>query len=384
MAEDKDESQEKSQAPSSRKLEKAAEEGRVVQSKEMYVFTILFAGVFLMYSLPLVVNDFLMSLKSFLQFGPELRNGHSALKSIETAIKMVVKITIIFGLPLCVVCILTQYAIGGGIRFSFKPMEPKLSKINPISGLKKIFSIKGLIELFKALIKVFFLGGITIFVFNEYLPEITHLSHPNLFSALKKLLSFFPILLAALLVGLAVIGAIDFAWQKYDFIKQLRMSHQDIKDEYKETDGQPEVKQKIRKLQMQAANKNNRENASIKDMDKATAIITNPTHFAVALKYEVGESDAPKIIAKGRGKIAERIIDEAKKRNIGKLESPDLARALYYTTEIGEEVMSKLYNAVAIALAYIYKINSGESIEKPLINIPEELIFDEFGNQNDK
>ena len=131
------------------------------------------------------------------------------------------------------------------------------------------------------------------------------------------------------------------------------MSHQDIKDEYKETDGQPEVKQKIRKLQMQAANKNNRENASIENMDKATAIITNPTHFAVALKYEVGESDAPKIIAKGRGKIAERIIDEAKKRNIGKLESPDLARALYYTTEIGEEVMSKLYNAVAIALAYI-------------------------------
>ena len=139
MAEDKDESQEKSQAPSSRKLEKAAEEGRVVQSKEMYVFTILFAGVFLMYSLPLVINDFLMGLKSFLQFGPELKNEHSPLKSIETAIKMIVKITIIFGLPLCIVCILTQYAVGGGIRFSFKPMEPKLSKINPISGLKKNF-----------------------------------------------------------------------------------------------------------------------------------------------------------------------------------------------------------------------------------------------------
>ena len=140
------------------------------------------------------------------------------------------------------------------------------------------------------------------------------------------------------------------------------MSHQDLKDEYKETDGHPEVKQKIRKLQIQAASKAAKENASVDNLSEATAIITNPTHFAVALKYEVGESDAPKIIAKGRGKSAERIIYEEKKRNIGKLESPDLARALYYTTEIGEEVMSKLYNAVAIALSYIYKINSGESI----------------------
>ena len=263
-------------------------------------------------------------------------------------------------------------------------MEPKWSKLNIFSGLKRIFSVKGLVELIKALLKVFFLGGITIFIFQKYLPEITHLSQPNLFSALNRLMSFFPILLAALLIGLAIIGIIDFAWQKYDFIKQLKMSHQDIKDEYKETDGQPEVKNKIRKLQMQAANKVSKENASVDNMDQATAIITNPTHFAVALKYEVGESNAPTIIAKGRGKVAEKIISEAKRLRIGNLQSPLLARALYYTGEIGDEVMSKLYNAVAIALAYIYKINNGESIEKPEIDVPDELIFDEYGNQNDK
>ena len=383
MAEDKDESQEKTQDPTSRKLEKAAEEGKVVSSKEMFVFTILLAGVFLMYSTPLLLNDFLASIKSFLQFGVELREGHSPLDSIKKAISIVVKITIIFGLPLCIVSIITQYAVGG-IHFSFKTMEPKWSKLNIFSGLKRIFSVKGLVELIKALLKVFFLGGITIFIFQKYLPEITHLSQPNLFSALNRLMSFFPILLAALLIGLAIIGIIDFAWQKYDFIKQLKMSHQDIKDEYKETDGQPEVKHKIRKLQMQAANKVSKENASVDNMDQATAIITNPTHFAVALKYEVGESNAPKIIAKGRGKVAEKIISEAKKLRIGNLQSPLLARALYYTGEIGDEVMSKLYNAVAIALAYIYKINNGESIEKPEIDVPDELIFDEYGNQNDK
>ena len=183
-------------------------------------------------------------------------------------------------------------------------------------------------------------------------------------------------------MALAFIGAIDFAWQKYDYIKSLRMSHQDIKDEYKETDGQPEVKQKIRKLQMSAATKSRKENASIDNLDEATAIITNPTHFAVALKYEVGDSKAPVIIAKGRGKNAEKIIDKAKKLNIGKMESPILARALYYTSEIGEEILSQLYNAVAIALAYIYKVNNGEEVEEPEIVVPEDLIFDEFGKQN--
>ena len=237
-------------------------------------------------------------------------------------------------------------------------------------------------ELVKSILKVVLLGVISFFIIKFYLPELTNISDANLFSAVSRLVSLFPILVIALLVALAFIGAIDFAWQKYDYIKSLRMSHQDIKDEYKETDGQPEVKQKIRKLQMSAATKSRKENASIDNLDEATAIITNPTHFAVALKYEVGDSKAPVIIAKGRGKNAEKIIDKAKKLNIGKMESPILARALYYTSEIGEEIFSQLYNAVAIALAYIYKVNNGEEVEEPEIVVPEDLIFDEFGKQN--
>ncbi len=384
MAEDKDESQEKTQEPSSRKLEKARQEGKVVSSKETYVFTILVAGVFLMYSTPFLLNDFLMSLKSFFQFGPELKNGHSPLASIGECITIFVKVTIIFGVPLCIVAVLTQFFVGGGVNFALKAMEPKFQKMDPIKGIKKIFSIKGLVELVKAILKVSFLGGITYLVMAKYLPEITELTTANLFSALSRLMSFFPILLAALLVGLSIIAMLDWMWQKYSYIKELKMSHQDIKDEYKETDGKPEVKQKIRQLQMQAASRVAKETASIDNMSEATALITNPTHFAVALKYEVGESSAPKIIAKGKGKIAEKIISEAKRLNIGNLQSPLLARALYYTGEIGEEVMSKLYNAVAIALAYIYKLDKGENIEKPKIDIPDELIFDEYGNKNDK
>lgn len=385
MAENKDESQEKTQEPSSRKLEKAKEQGNVLNSKETFVFTVMCAGVVLMYGTPFLVNDFLFSLRTFFMFGPEVKYGHSALSSIGKAIKIFITVTIVFGVPLMVVTILTQLAVGG-LNWSFQALEVKLSKMSPIKGLKKMFGVKSLIELSKGLLKVFVLGTIAFFLIKDFMPDITHLTTSNLASAVARLVSFFPILLFGLLIGLAIIAIIDYSYAKYSYIKELKMSHQDIKDEYKETDGQPEVKVKIRKLQIEASRKAGEENASAdpENLSNATAIITNPTHFAIALKYEVGESSAPKIIAKGRGRTAEKIILEAKKLNIGNLQSPLLARALYYTGEIGGEVMSQLYNAVAIALAYIYKINEGETIEKPEIEVPEELIFDEFGNKNDK
>ena len=381
MAEDKDESQEKTQDPSSRRLEKAREEGRVVKSTEVFVFVLLAAGILLMQITPFFIEDFLKLCKGFFIFGLEVKHGHSALDSISTAIDMVVKTVIVFGIPLAIVCIITQFIIGG-INFSLKSIYWKMEKMNPISGIKKIFSLNGLVNLVKALLKVFLLGAISFFIIKKNVPDLTYLTTTNLASAFGKTVSFFPELVLALLLGLALIAILDLAWQKYDYIKQLRMSHQDIKDEYKETDGQPEVKQKIRKLQMQAASKAAKENASLDNLSEATAIITNPTHFAVALKYEVGESKAPIVIAKGRGKVAEQIISKSSELGISKMQSPVLARAIYYTCEIGEEIISKLYSAVAIALAYIYKVNNGENMDEPEIEIPNDLVFDEFGNKN--
>ena len=289
---------------------------------------------------------------------------------------------LIFSIPLLIVSIITQFIVGG-INFSLKSIYWKFEKINPIKGLKKIFSVKGLVELVKAILKVSLLGLISYFVIKKYLPDLINLTSANIFSAVNRLSSFFPELIISLLLALAFIAFIDLVYQKYDFIKQLKMSHQDLKDEHKETDGQPEVKQKIRKLQAQAAMKGRKETSSIDNLEEATAIITNPTHFAVALKYEVGDSVAPIVISKGKGKNAEKIIEKAKKLDIGTMQSPKLARALYFTCEIGDEIMSKLYNAVAIALAYIYKINNGEEIEKPEIEIPDDMIFDEYGRKDD-
>ena len=383
MAEDKDDSQEKTQDPTARRLEKAKEDGKVLSSKEVFVFTSMFMGVLLLYFSPLLLDDFLKVCKSFFSFGPELLSGKSPLESITRVFNFFLKVFLIFSIPLLLISIITQFVVGG-INFSIKSIYWKFEKINPIKGLKKIFSVKGLVELLKAILKVSLLGLISYFVINKYLPDLTNLTSANIFSAVNRLSSFFPELVMSLLLALAFIAFIDLVYQKYDFIKQLKMSHQDLKDEYKETDGQPEVKQKIRKLQAQAAMKGRKETSSIDKLEEATAVITNPTHFAIALKYEVGDSTAPIIISKGKGKNAEKIIEKAKKLKIGTMQSPQLARALYFTCEIGDEIMSKLYNAVAIALAYIYKINNGEEIEKPEIEIPDDMIYDEYGRKNDK
>ena len=383
MAEDKDNSQEKTQDPTQRRLDKAREEGKVLSSKEIFVFTSLFAGILLFYMTKFFIEDFLEIFKSLFVFGKELNSGKKLIFSFSEVIKLILKVFLVFAIPLLIVSIVTQFLVGG-INFSLQAIYWKFEKINPIKGFKRIFSMKGLVELIKALLKVILLGSISYYVIFHYLPDLVNITSANLFSAANRISSFYPIIAIALLVVLAFIGIIDLIWQRYDFMKSLRMSHQDIKDEYKETDGQPEVKQKIRKLQAEAANKSRKENTAIDNLGEATAIITNPTHFAVALKYEVGEASAPVVICKGKGKIAEKIIEKGKKLNIGTMQSPKLARAIYFTSEIGDEIMNQLYSAVAMALAYIFKVDKGEDVEKPEIELPSELVFDEFGRNDVK
>ena len=189
MAEDKDESQEKTQDPSSRRLEKAREEGKVVKSTEVFVFVLLAAGILLMQVTPFFIEDFLKLCKGFFIFGLEVKHGHSALGSISTAIDMVVKTVIVFGIPLAIVCIITQFIIGG-INFSLKSIYWKMEKMNPISGLKRIFSLNGLVNLVKALLKVFLLGTISFFIIKKNVPDLTYLTTTNLASAFGKTVSF--------------------------------------------------------------------------------------------------------------------------------------------------------------------------------------------------
>ncbi len=378
MAEENQDGQEKTEEPSQRKIDKHKEDGKVLSSKEMFVFTGIAGALLLMYAFSFAFKPLLFEWGNLFVFtGSDKLDDLPTTKSLD-ALFFIIKISLYVGVPMLVVVLATQFAVGG-INFAPKALSFKSNRINPLSGLKRMFSLKSLVELGKALLKVGLLFASAIGVIYYLLPQILRITDGSLKSGLELTQSSFPLLIGALLIGLLIIAAIDYFYQRYEHIKSLRMTKQEVKDEYKQTEGSPEVRAKIRRLQMESATKSAKQQEALENMGEATAIITNPTHFAVALKYEVGQLGAPKIIAMGKGLIAKRIIDIGTEKNITSFRSPILARALFFTGEIGEEISEKLYNAVAVALAYVYKLDRGEDIETPDIDVPEDLRFNENG-----
>ena len=378
MAEESQDGQEKTEEPTSRKLEKAAEEGQVLSSKEMFVFT----GIIMMFGFVYLIPYFSQMLLSywamFFDWSDIVNDKKSILDILYYALRFIVTIIFFISIPIFLVVVLTQIAVGG-INFAPKALQFKGKKINPIEGLKRMFSQKALAELVKAILKVLLLFGLTAVVVYERLDDMIQLTERELSQAVIVMGQSFPQLLFVLLVGLAIIAAIDYFWQRHIFIQGLRMTKQEIKDEFKQTEGSPEVKAKIRRKQMEASANAAKQASALNDVKDATAVITNPTHFAVALKYEVGSKGAPTILALGKGAMAKAIMERAEQANVTLFRSPLLARALFFTGEIGQEISDKLYTAVAVALAYIYKIDRGEFASEPEIIVPEDMQFNEYG-----
>ena len=236
MAEEDSDSQDKTEEPSARKLEKAAEDGQVLSSKEMFVFTTLIMGLMILTSIPFFLRDILSMWKLFFLFDLNFLENASPMIGIGKMIKQVIIITLLVGVPLVLTILITQMAVGG-INFAPKGFHFKSNRINLFSGLKRIFSSKGLVELIKSLFKVGLLGGITYSVIYFNIIDVISLSERNLFDALASLLSHFPKLAISLLIVLGFIALIDFMWQKYQHIEKLKMTHKEVKDENKDTDG---------------------------------------------------------------------------------------------------------------------------------------------------
>jgi len=378
MAEESQDGQEKTEEPSQRKLQKAAEDGKVLSSKEAFVFTTMFAGFMLMFITPMFISPVLNGWAEMFHFQRPDDLATLIAERFAYVIRIIVISGLVIGIPMMLVVLATQTAVGG-INFAPKALNFKGNRINPLSGLKRIFSAKGLMELVKAVLKVTLLMGIAAVIIYSRLPALIQLPSRDLESAFMRGLIEFPFLLGALLIILAIIFAIDYFWQRHVHIQSLRMTKQEQKDEYKQTEGSPEVKAKIRRMQMETASNAGKQQKALDDVPNATAVITNPTHFAVALKYEVGTADAPIILAMGRGHMAAQIIERAKGANVTVFRSPLLARALYFTGDIGAHITEQLYQAVAIVLAYLYRLDKGEMVEEPEIVVPDELQFTENG-----
>ncbi|WP_164215473.1 flagellar biosynthesis protein FlhB [Virgibacillus sp. YIM 98842] len=240
-----------------------------------------------------------------------------------------------------------------GFLFTTEPLKFDLKKIDPIKGAKRIFSIRALVELLKSLFKIVFIGAITFMVIWIYKDEMMMLSFKTAESAMAFFGRVTAIMGIAATIALLFLSVFDYAYQRYDFEKNMRMSKQDIKDEYKNIEGDPLIKSKLKEKQRQMA-----ASRMMSEVPNADVVITNPTHFAVAIKYDEEKAAAPYIVAKGIDEIALKIKEAAKANNVATVENRPLARSLYSAIEIGDVIPEDFFQAVAEILAYVYKLEN--------------------------
>ena len=380
MAEN-EQTQEKNQEPTQRRLEKAREDGNVLSSKEMFVF-----GSSAISLLTLAILGFFSDILTeywavfFIFSHPEeLLNSHA--NNAFHAFKIILVGAAIFGIPAFIGICTIQLIVGRGISMSSKALSFKWDKLDPIKGLGRIFSVKGLVELVKSIFKVVFLTSLVVGFMWYSLPNIIYLSAGMLNHSLEILYKLLLMFILVIVLVLFAIGVGDYIWSRHTWLEKLRMSRQDLKEESKESEGSPEVKARIRRLQIEASSRAAQQSLAIEDVKNASVVITNPTHFAVAIKYDPIENEAPLILAMGKDLMAKRVIEQAELNSIALVRSPLLARALYYTGGIGQNISEQLYSAVASILAYVYQIDKGVNVEFNEPEIPADFVFDEFGKR---
>lgn len=355
MAEDSD--LEKTESASPRRLEKAREEGQAARSKELGTFMLLAGGVAAIWlSGPLLYRGLSGLLRNGLGFDQRIiaDPGVMVAQAVNGAFETLLMMLPIFG-ALVVVALLSGVMLGGLI-LSTKPMEFKLSKMDPLAGLKRMFSTQTVVELVKAFAKAFLVGGVAVWVIWNNHDDMLGLMHAAPRAALTKALGLVAMCAALIVASLSVIVLIDVPWQIWSHLKKLRMSKEDVRQEHKESEGDPHTKSRIRQQQRAMARRR-----MMSEVPKADVVVTNPTHYAVALRYAEGQDVAPSVIAKGTGLIAENIRKIAAEHRIPTLEAPPLARALHEHVELGQEIPAALYTAVAEVLAWVFQLRSWRS-----------------------
>nr|WP_318381297.1 flagellar biosynthesis protein FlhB [uncultured Enterobacter sp.] len=372
-----DDSDDKTEAPTPHRLDKAREEGQIPRSKELTSVLILIVGVSIVW---LGGESLARRLAGLLSSG--LRFDHGIINDpnlILSQVILLIKQAMIALLPLItgvVIVALVSPVMLGGLVFSTKSLAFKFSKLNPLTGIGRLFSAQVGAELLKAVLKSLLMGGVAgLYLWHKW-PDIMRLVSESPMTAMGSALNIAG--MCVLLVVLSIIPMVGFDvfWQIHSHIKKLRMSRQDIRDEYKQSEGDPHVKGRIRQMQRAAARRR-----MMADVPKADVIVTNPTHYSVALQYDENKMSAPKVIAKGAGLVALRIREIGNENRIPMLEAPPLARALYRHAEIGQQIPGQLYAAVAEVLAWVWQLKrwrlaGGKAPVKPAnLPVPDALDF---------
>lgn len=364
MAEESD--LEKTEPASPRKLEQAREQGDVPRSRELATCTLLLgASAAFWFTGPRMIAELNGVLTTGLSFNREMAFDMELL--LAQAGTSIFKLLLAFApaaLILIVVALATPMLIGGWL-FSSEALQPKFDRMNPIKGIGNMFSTRSAVELGKAIGKTLLVGLIAWIVMKHEIDAVLGLSVVPLTSGIEHLGRILVVSFIFIVSGLIIIAAIDAPYQMWSHAKKLMMSRQDLRQESKESDGNPEIKAKIRQQQREMARRR-----MMSEVPTADVVVTNPTHYAVALKYSEKGNRAPVVVAKGADEVAAKIREIAAENNVVLMEAPPLARALYSHTELGDEIPETLYIAVAEVLAYVFQLrayskNGGSRPQKP-------------------
>lgn len=352
MAEENDSGQDKTEEPSTRRIEEFRRKGEVASSRELTNVLVLSASIAtLMLSLTFIYEQF----SEFMTWLYAL--DHSVAyteKSLNTITRKTIATALKCAAPVCLVAVTTGIIANVaqvGFLFSTEVLEFKPERIDPIKGAQKLFSMKSLIEALKGILKFVFIMAIVYFSIKDDLHSYKGYFHVELIEGFMHSRWMIFKLSMSIIVGLTIIAAGDFTYQKLSYRKKLMMTKEEAKKESKEQDGNPEIKQRIRTLQREAAQKR-----MMQDVPTADVIVTNPTHISIAIKYDKDTMISPEVIAKGADNIALKIREIAKENDIPIVENVPLARSMYKTVELGGVIPRNLYRAVAEVLAFVYRL----------------------------
>ncbi|AIH03775.1 MULTISPECIES: flagellar biosynthesis protein FlhB [Thermodesulfobacterium] len=346
--------EERTEEPTPRRREEARKRGQIVKSRELSSVAVLGTGFF-----GFMLLSFLFFQQFYLIFYHCINSYYTDLNLsfliylAHFLLKTLGKVLLPFFSILCFVVILVYLLQTGGGVLASQAIGLNFDRINPVSGFKRLFSLTAAFELLKVIVKLAIITGISYFIITKYLPYILKLFgvSPNYLAFSFKV--FLKDFVSKLLVLLVFLGILDWLYARWDLDKKLRLTRKELKEEIKQTEGDPLVKAKIRQKQREMARRR-----MLAEVPKADVIITNPTHYAVALKYEISKDPAPQVVAKGKDFLAQKIKEIAKEHKVPIYEDPPLARLLYEKVDLGEYIPQDLYQVVAKVLAYVYKLKN--------------------------
>lgn len=366
--------QEKTEQATPKRLRESRDKGQIPRSRELNTMAVTLVGAASLF----IMGEGMIGemggifAHSFQPSREQIFDPATLLIFLKTALLDALLLIAPFLLVMFIVALFVPMLVGGW-AFSAQAFAPKLERLNPIKGLKRIFALRGLMELFKTVAKFVLLAAVAWGMFLLMQREIFALGLEPLHQGLGhagKMVGWTFVIMAAVLV---VVAAMDVPFQLWDHAQKLKMTRQEVRDEMKETEGKPEVRQRVRQMQMEMSQRR-----MMEDVPKADVVITNPTHFAVALQYDPEKSGAPRVVALGADFVAAQIRKVAVHNQVEIVEAPPLARALYYNTRLGEEIPAELYLAVAQVLAYVFQLRQASEAGQDVPPAPNPDVPDEM------